>query len=279
VTLVRRVVHVMGMPISLAVRGDWNDDLQIAWEAAIADLQEVDRLFSTYRSDSWVSRRNRGEVNDADAPADMLEVYALGERWRVSSRGAFDIWSTGILDPSGVVKGWAVQRAARRFEPLGVDFCLNAGGDMVCHATVEPWMIGIEDPSQPDRIIATVPVTRGGVATSGAARRGAHITDRRTGRVAAGLASVTVIADTLVRADLDATAAYALGADGVEWLRGRAGATAVLVHDDGRSEVIVGGQLSRRALAILGSSQSALVPPRDPHPSSSSMKTLFGSVR
>ena len=42
-----------------------------------------------------------------------------------------------MLDPSGVVKGWAVQRAARAFDALAdTDVCLSAGGDMVCRVRV-----------------------------------------------------------------------------------------------------------------------------------------------
>ena len=97
------------------------------------------------------------------------------------SGGAFDVWAagtalTGGLDPSGVVKGWAVQRAAARFDHLDdTDFCLSAGGDLVCvtrQRSTEPWQIGIEDPHDPSRLIALVPVANGAVATSGLVHRG-----------------------------------------------------------------------------------------------------------
>ena len=245
----RYVDHVMGMPISLALRGRHTDDAEAldAWAEAMATLQDVDRVFSTYRPGSYVSRLDRGEITLAACPPELLEVLALGERWRQESGGAFDVRRHDAdgephLDPSGVVKGWAVERAARplrRLEQTG--FCLSAGGDMVCVAEpgAAPWRVGVEDPYDPARVVAVVPVAHGAVATSGLAHRGAHVTDARTGRVPTAVASVTVVADDLVRADLDATAALALDGDAVDWLAGR-GSTGVVVWADGRREVIGG---------------------------------------
>ena len=77
----------------------------------------------------------------------------------------------------------------------------------------------------------------GAVATSGTARRGAHILDARTGRPPTGVASVTVIGPSLTAADIDATAAFALGPDAVRWLRSR-GHSALVVHADGTTTVV-----------------------------------------
>ncbi|WGL51586.1 FAD:protein FMN transferase [Nocardioides sp. BP30] len=243
----RYVDHVMGMPVSLALRGRHTDDAAArdAWAEAMATLRDVDRVFSTYRSDSHVSRLDRGEISLVACPPEVLEVLALGERWRQESSGAFDVRRRGRdgelhLDPSGVVKGWAVARAARPLRHLEeTGFCLSAGGDMVCAADpgAAPWRIGVEDPHDPARVVAVVPVHNGAVATSGLAHRGAHITDARTGRVPTLVASVTVIADELVEADLDATAAFALDGEAVSWLAGRR-RTAVVVWADGRREVL-----------------------------------------
>jgi thiamine biosynthesis lipoprotein len=237
----------MGMPISLALRGRHEDDAaaEAAWAEAMAALRDVDRVFSTYRDDSHVSRLDRGEISLVACPPEVLEVLALGERWRLESAGAFDVRRRGAdgelhLDPSGVVKGWAVERAARPLHHLAeTDFCLSAGGDMVCFAGPEaaPWRVGIEDPDDPSRVLAVVPVRQGAVVTSGLAHRGAHITDARTGRVPTEVASVTVVAEDLVRADLDATAAFALDAEAATWLAER-GSTGLVVWRDGRREVV-----------------------------------------
>jgi thiamine biosynthesis lipoprotein len=243
----RQVVHVMGMPVSLALRGRHATTAagERAWLEAVATLRDVDRVFSTYRSDSHLSRLDRGEIGLAECPPEVAEVLAIGELARVQSGGAFDVRRPGatgrsVLDPSGVVKGWAVERAARVLRALeDTDVCLSAGGDMVCHVADPgraPWLVGIEDPHDPTRVVARVPVREGAVATSGTAHRGAHIVDARTGVTATGVAQVTVAGPDLTWADVDATAAYALGAGALAWLSTRPGRAGLVVWDDGRCE-------------------------------------------
>jgi thiamine biosynthesis lipoprotein len=147
-----------------------------------------------------------------------------------------------VLDPSGVVKGWAVERAARVLADLAeTDFCLSAGGDMTCRTLDpdgRPWRVGVEDPADPRRILAVVPVFSGAVATSGTAHRGRHLVDARTGLPPVGVASVTVIAGSLTWADIDATAAYAQGRDAARWLETRPGRSGVVVWDDGTTTTV-----------------------------------------
>ncbi len=228
---VRRVEHVMGMPISLALRGSHAADGRgaAAWAAVLADLRRVDRIFSTYRADSVISRLDRGEVDLTDvAPdiaADVAAVLALGEAARDDSDGAFNVRRDGRLDPSGVVKGWAAERAAAHLAALpDTDYCLSAGGDITCRTldpTAAPWRIGIENPHDPHTLVAVVAMHTGAVATSGTARRGAHILDARTGAPPEGLAAVTVIGPSLVAVDIAATAAFAMGVEGERWLATR----------------------------------------------------------
>jgi thiamine biosynthesis lipoprotein len=243
----REVAQVMGMPVSLALRGRHAGDGhgRGAWEGVLESLRDADAVFSTYRADSVVSRLNRGELDLDSSPVEVHEVLALGERARKESDGAFDVRRRDargrlLLDPSGVVKGWAVQRAARFLDELPeTDYTLAAGGDMVCRTTVAAspgWRVGIEDPRRSARVVAVVPVRNGAVATSGSAHRGEHILDPRTGRRSSSLASITVVAPTLVWADIDATAAYVLGQDGIAWLAGR-GRSGLAVWSDGRSEI------------------------------------------
>jgi thiamine biosynthesis lipoprotein len=245
----RHVARVMGMPISLALRGRHADDGRggNAWVAALAVLRRADAVFSTYREDSFVSRLSRGEITVADCPPEVGDVLALGEQARSESAGAFDVHRPGpdgcpMLDPSGVVKGWAAERAAEALRALpDTDFCLSAGGDLVCR-TVDPagrpWRIGIEDPRDPRRLVAVVPVHTGAVATSGSAHRGQHVVDARTGLPPSGVASVTVVADSLTAADIDATAAYAQGPDAASWLQGRPGRSGLVVWSDGTTTTV-----------------------------------------
>lgn len=278
----RYVDHVMGMPISLAMRGRHADDQagRDAWAEAMAALHDVDRVFSTYRDDSVVSRLDRGEIDLADCPPEVVEVLGLGARAERESTGAFRVRLPGPdgrtrLDPSGVVKGWAVERAARPLRALeDTDFCLSAGGDMTCRTldpAAAPWRIGIEDPHDPSRVIAVVPVHNGAVATSGTAHRGSHLVDGRTGRAPEGVASVTVVAESLTWADIDATAAYALGAEAARWLGTRAGRTGLVVWADGTTTLVT-GRLGSGAWDASGSAS-----PAGPTPPGAATSTRPGS--
>jgi len=240
----RYVEHVMGMPISLALRGRHASSTagQEAWQAVINQLREVDLIFSTYRGDSIISRLNRGELMIEESPPEVAEVLELGRQAEQVSDGAFSInlpTADGRhrLDPSGVVKGWAAQRASQFLTALDEnDFCLSAGGDIVCHTALpngSAWRIGIEDPHDPTRLIAMVPVRSGAVATSGTAHRGDHLIDPRTGQPPSGVASVTVVAESLTWADIDATAAYVHGRDAARWLQTRPINGALIVWADG----------------------------------------------
>ena len=145
----RYVEHVMGMPISLALRGRHADTAagRAAWVAVMAELAQVDRVFSTYRPDSVISRLDRGEIGLEECPAEVHEVLDTGRRPAAASGGAFSIYlPTGgpesdgrrHLDPSGVVKGWAADRASAHLAALDdTDFCLSAGGDIVCRACLD----------------------------------------------------------------------------------------------------------------------------------------------
>lgn len=247
----RQVEHVMGMPISVALRGRHasSADGSDAWQAVIDQLREVDRVFSTYWEYSIIRRLDRGELTLEECPAEVAEVLDLGRQAEQLSNGAFSIVLPDReghrrLDPSGVVKGWAAERAARFLADLDeTDFCLSAGGDIVCHTADPdglPWRIGIEHPHNPQSLIAVVPVRSEAVATSGSAHRGQHIVDPRTGKPAVGVASVTVIGPSLTWADIEATAAYAHGPQAAEWLRTRPERIALVVWPDASTTLIDG---------------------------------------
>ncbi|NUR96135.1 MAG: FAD:protein FMN transferase [Kribbellaceae bacterium] len=239
----RYVEQVMGMPVSLALRGRHTGDERAAraWTGVLDVLRTADQVFSTYREDSYISRLNRGALAVADCPPEVAEVLALGERARIESGGAFDVRRNARLDPSGVVKGWAVERAAQKLAELpATDYCLGAGGDLTCHVAgrdSEPWQVGIEDPFDPDQLAAVVPIRNGAIATSGLHRRGQHITDARTGATPIVLASVTVVHHSLTQADIDATAAFALGSEALTWLESRPGRAGLVIRADGTRQL------------------------------------------
>ena len=235
---------IMGMPVSVAVRGgDVPAGEVFAW------LRWVDATFSTYRPGSEVSRLARGELAPAEAHPFVRAVLARCEELRAETGGCFDARAGGTLDPSGLVKGWAVDRAADLLAAAGArEFCIEAGGDLVARGG--PWRVGIRHPRRRNRLAAVLELSDAAVATSGAYERGPHIVDPRTGRPATGALSVTVIGPRLATADAYATAAFVMGAAGPEWTLTLPDHAAMTVLDDGRVLSTPGFLRHRRILEV-----------------------------
>ena len=225
------VERVMGMPVSIHVRGDGARGAEAADAAAVvyAELREADRIFSTYREDSDVSRLRRGEVTLADCDPLVDRAVSLGAVAQELTGGAFTtLRPTGegdlAFDPTGLVKGWAVERAAAALATVeGLSYCVNAGGDLVVGAHPDLplegpeavwWRVGIEDPHDRNGLVGTLRLTAGAVATSGTAARGAHLYDPTSGRMVERAGSVTVTGPSLLWADVWATALF-VGGEGV----------------------------------------------------------------
>ncbi|MFJ1542653.1 FAD:protein FMN transferase [Micromonospora chalcea] len=213
----------MGTAISL----DLADDLPIVALHELAEdtfgwLREVDARFSTYRDDSEVCRVDRGELRPADGSADLRDVLAACADLWTATDGFFDVYATGRLDPSGYVKGWAAQVASDRLVAAGApNHCVNAGGDVRVRghdAAGEPWRIGVRHPWDAAATCLVLTGTDLAVATSGVYERGHHVVDPRRGVPAKGLRSVTVAGPDLGVADAYATAAVAMGTQGLTWL-------------------------------------------------------------
>ncbi|GAA2393591.1 FAD:protein FMN transferase [Dactylosporangium salmoneum] len=246
------VEQIMGLPVSIHVRGEEPGGAEVGDRVAavFADLRHADAVFSPYRDDSDLSRWERGELSAGAADPAFAEMLALCDEARERTEGWFDPRGlpdprTGAprFDPSGLVKGWAVQRAAAHLRSLPrYSWCLNAGGDVLVHAQEDhpAWRIGIEDPDDPARLLHVLERRGGAVATSGTARRGRHILDPYTRRPAAAVRSVTVTGPDLLWADVYATAAAARGPRSLAWLETLDGHAALLVGASGLCQVTPG---------------------------------------
>lgn len=232
----------MGTMVGVDVRDPILDaELAPVLDAFFGDLREIDRRFSPYRPDSEVSRVSRGDLAVEDASDDLRWILGACEDLRRVSGGAFDARrhrGDGTLDPSGIVKGWAIEEAARRLEMAGLRaYAINAGGDVLAigePADGEPWRVGIRHPSRRDAVAAVLLVRDLAVATSGTYERGAHIVDPRTGDAPRGLLSLTVLGPSLTWADAYATAAFAMGEAGLGWVHERAGYGALAITAEER---------------------------------------------
>jgi thiamine biosynthesis lipoprotein len=239
-----RVEEIMGMPISIHIlnhSGMLDATAERAIEACFAELRDIDRVFSTYHDDSDISRIARGELALTEADPRVVEVEAACRAAAIETAGLFSATWQGTFDPTGYVKGWSVENAARRhLAPLlahETAVGINAGGDMQLFTAPGAdwrWNVGIADPRRPGQIIAMLEVQNGAVATSGSAERGEHIIDPRTGEPARGVVSASVVDDSLTRADLWATAAVVAGFDDRSWVARSGTRTGIVIADDGR---------------------------------------------
>lgn len=262
------VEHVMGLPVSVHVRGPLAAGPAVAGAVRelFAALHADDVTFSTWKPDSPVSRIRRGDLTIADAGPRVARVARLCEEAAERTDGAFSAWLPGPspaeraagtvadddpaprFDPTGLVKGWAAEEAfdalLAALGPLGPhDALLSAGGDVVvaCARTDTPdWTVAVEDPRDRTRVLLTVPLRRGAVATSGTAARGAHLLDPATGATPSALLSATVVGPRLTWADVYATAAFVKGDGAAGWLAGLPGHVGVLVDPAGGVRTITG---------------------------------------
>jgi FAD:protein FMN transferase len=234
----RRVEQVMGMPVIVDVRDDEVDECAI--DEVFAWLRWVDATFSTYKEDSEISRLDRGELAPESVHPEVGTVLARCEELRAATGGYFDARArSGVLDPSGLVKGWSVDRAAAILDRAGArNYAVNAGGDMRLRGRAVPewsWRVGIQHPLERDAVAWVIETGDLAVATSGEYERGHHVLDPHTGRPPEGILSVTVTGPDLATADAYATAAFAMGAVLVQhWTARLRGYEALTILTDGR---------------------------------------------
>lgn len=223
---------IMGMPITVEVVGNEDTDLL---KMVFDYFHEVDERFSTYKPDSEISQINQG-LQPADWSAPMTEIMHLAEDTKQQTNGYFDIAHDGRIDPSGVVKGWAIWRASQKLLDAGIEnFYIDAGGDIQTHghnSSGEKWRVGIRNPFNIKEIVKTIQLSGEGVATSGDYIRGQHIYDPH-GSELSDVRSLTVIGPNIYEADRFATAAFAMGEAGIEFINKTNNLEGYMINDRG----------------------------------------------
>ena len=216
----------MGMPVTLEVVDASATDA--LFDIVFAYFEYIDEKFSTYKEHSEISRINRCELKLEDASDDMKLIFAQAEQTRLDTNGYFDIQHSGLYDPSGLVKGWAIFNAAEILKQKGFEnFYVDAGGDIQMSGLNnqgQSWRVGIRNPFNLDEIVKVLSVTDRGVATSGTYVRGQHIYNPlNEDQIITDILSLTVIGPDIYEADRFATAALAMGRDGIKFIGSLAG--------------------------------------------------------
>jgi FAD:protein FMN transferase len=235
---------IMGMPITVEIvdAAASEDD----WQKIFGYFEQVEERFSVYKDTSEISRINRGEIKKFDWSEEMKIVFALAEETKIETDGYFDIMTpSGKYDPSGLVKGWAIQNAARQLLDKGFkNFYIEAGGDIQVagkNSNGDNWRIGIRNPFNIKEVIKVISVENEGVATSGTYIRGQHIYDpKKKNNPITEIVSLTVVGPDVYQADRFATAAFAMRERGIAFIERLPGFEGYVIDNKGLATLTSG---------------------------------------
>lgn len=222
---------LMGMPITVKIL---DANVSDEWFTKVYDYFDyVDHKFSTYKPDSEISQINAKKITKYSY--DMRLILDLCEQTKKETNGFFDINHNGKLDPSGLVKGWSIFEAAKILKNLGAkEFFIDAGGDI--EAVGKVWKIGIKNPFNESEIIKTITLQDAGVATSGTYIRGQHVYNpHKPDAQLTEIVSLTVVGPNVYEADRFATAAFAMGRQGIAFIQRLAGFSGYMIDSDGQA--------------------------------------------
>lgn len=209
----------MGMTINVEIID--SEDLSL-FDKVFDYFNAVDAKFSTYKATSEISAINRKELELSEYTDEMKEIMYLADQTKFQTNGYFDIVQDDKIDPSGLVKGWAILNAANILRNKGIkNFYIDAGGDIEAvgkNSENTKWRVGIRNPLNPREIVKVLEVSNKGVATSGTYERGKHIYNPKNNSYETDLVSFTVVGPNVYEADRFATAAFAMGREGISFI-------------------------------------------------------------
>jgi FAD:protein FMN transferase len=183
----------------------------------------IDEVFSPFKPESLVSKMNRNQLRQKEQTTDFKKVFELCEQTKQETDGYFDAYHSGVFDPSGIVKGWAIHNVAEQLHAKGFqNFSVEVGGDIQTSGQNEKkkkWRVGIRNPFNVQQLVKVVHLENNGIATSGTYERGQHIYNpKRTQQNLDEIVSLTVVGPNIYEADRFATAAFAMQRQGIHFI-------------------------------------------------------------
>lgn len=150
------------------------------------------------------------------------------------------------IDLGGIAKGYSVDRGIDILKKAGIGHAMvNAGGDtrIIGDRFGKPWVIGIRDPNDGNKVVLRMPLQDTAFSTSGdyerffdeGGVRYHHIIDPKTGKSPHAVRSATIIASTATRTDGLSKTVFILGPKaGIDFINGLTDADAVVIAADGK---------------------------------------------
>jgi FAD:protein FMN transferase len=229
----KKLDFIMGMPVQVEIVGK-SVEYKI-FNKVFNYFKKIDEMYSPYKEGSEVGKFNRGEkITD-----EMSEILLLCEKTKKETKGYFDVKRPdGNIDPSGLVKGWAIYNASKIIRDGGYeDFIVDAGGDMEIsgrNKNRKVWQIGIKNPFNMNEVVKVLHLTNCGLATSGTYEKGQHIYDPVNRRsVITDVLSISVVGPNIYDADRFATAAFAMGKKGITFIEDLKGYEGYMIGSNG----------------------------------------------
>jgi thiamine biosynthesis lipoprotein len=240
----RQTRIIMGMPVQLEICDE--SASQNSYDRVFEYLAGIDERFSTYKDTSEIGQINQGEKEAAEYSKEMKEIFALSKKTSEETNGYFDITTlSGSIDPSGIVKGWAISNAADLLTTEGYhNFYLEIAGDIHTsghNAEGKEWSIGVRNPFAREEVVKVIYPHGKGIATSGNYVRGSHIYNPHDVSVSpADFTSFTVLGPSVYDADRFATAAFAMGEKGLYFIEALEGYEAYAIDHKGIARMTSG---------------------------------------
>lgn len=231
----------MGMSVAVEVLDEGVRSSDI--DEVLEYLHKVDEMFSTYKKTSQITRINKKLLRVEDADPEVKKILKLCNDTKHITHGYFDISIEGVIDPSGLVKGYAINEGSKMLTKCGYkNFYVEIGGDIDVRGLKNgvKWKVGIRNPADTSLSTNVLYLTNVGIATSGTYIRGMHIYNPVKKKLANELSSVTVVAGNVYEADRFATSAYAMGEKGIDFLERMDGLEGYFITRDGRELVTSG---------------------------------------
>ncbi len=225
---------IMSMPITLQINHEQDLLLHQTFQRIFKYFQNIDDQFSPYKLTSQISRLNQDPVHFKPS-RELKEILQICFEYERKTQGYFQINYNGIIDPSGLVKSYAIDKAYSIIKEHYDDFYLEVGGDIVVSKpidSVQSWTIGVRNPFEFNQIVKTIVLQNGAVATSGNYVKKNHIFNPLNGQIIANPVSLTVIGRSIIDTDVIATAAFAMGPSGINWLEKLSGFEAYMIESD-----------------------------------------------
>lgn len=173
-------------------------------------LRHLESKFSPFLENSLISEFKKSKQYPSDS--DFNEIYEYSKQFFIETEGYFNPYFSGYFNPTGLVKGWIIEKLFNQFflphinNGRFVSAIINGGGDMIACTNDKidfSWEVKITHPDDVNKILRTVRLHKGAVATSGFSARGFHIKSKTN---TFECAQVSIITDSLTVADAWATA-------------------------------------------------------------------------